>query len=462
MAGKGYGARVKVYDVGFENLLDSASTAFDVLENWTDFPRYGFLSDFQQDRLDADTTLQSLLPFHINGLQFYDWQYRHDYLISPTDFFADPLGRDLSLSVIRQLIEAAHAYGMAAMPYLAVYAASVEFWKEHHDWGMFDVEGNPHSFEDFLGLMDPSPDSPWIKHLINQCALVESQMDFDGFHIDQYGEPKQAYNRSGIEIDIPQAFVDFINKLEARSSVPTVVFNAVGNWPIDDLADSKQDFMYIEVWPPTPSYADIEEIVVGAREKSGGKPVVIAQYLHSDQPENIRLSNSIIMACGGTRIELGEQARLLADPYFPQHEEIPLELYQALRRMSDFSVRYGELLGPKAKNVFRSNLIIPEGVTSICRESGIFQVINLINLRGLPDTKWTETHTTPNIIENFQIEIEPLQKINQIFWASPDNDRMELIPCNHHTEGSKVIVEIPVLEFWTMIVIELIIRRYSE
>jgi dextranase len=455
-AGKGYGANVKISQTGSEGLLDSARTAFDVLESWTDFPRYGFLSDFQQDRLDARATIQALVPFHINGLQFYDWQYRHDDLISPTEVFTDPLGRELSIAVVKELIENAHEYGMAAMPYLAVYAASIEFWKEHQDWGMFDAAGNPHTFEGFLGLMDPSPNSPWTKHLINQCALVESQMNFDGFHVDQYGEPKQAYQWLGTEIDIPHAFAEFINSLKVRPSKPTVLFNAVGNWPIEALAESAQDFMYIEVWPPTPTYRDLEDIVIGAREKSGGKPVVIAQYLHADQPANIRLSNAIIMACGGTRIELGEHARLLADPYFPKHEAISPELVGHLRKMSDFVVRYGELVGPAAKNPSALQIEAPEGISVICRETSTFKTINLINFSGLDDPKWTETHAAPTTLEDFQIEVELAEQVKRIYWASPDVDQLDLQPCSCRMLGSVLTIDVPVLHYWTMIVIEII------
>ncbi|MDO9545207.1 MAG: glycoside hydrolase family 66 protein [Pelolinea sp.] len=451
---KGYGVKVKIYKSGTDQLLGSVSTAFDVLTNWTDFPRYGYLCDFQKDRPDTFTSLRTLLPFHINGLQFYDWQYCHDQLVPPTDSFIDPLGRELSLPVIKELIQSAHQFGMAAMAYIAVYAASIGFWEKHKNWGMFDAKGTPHTFEGFLGLMDPSPESPWTQHLLDRCTQVESVLDFDGFHVDQYGEPKQAFTSTGTEIDIPHAFAAFINELKERSSKPTVVFNAVGNWPIEMLATTNQDFMYIEIWPPTPSYTDIEETVISAREKSGDKPVVIAQYLHTNQPANIRLSNSVIMACGGTRIELGEQARLLADPYFPKHEKISQELANHLRKTSDFVVRYGELLGPTAKNIKTLKTAVPDNITIICRETKNHQIINLVNMRGLTDPKWTEKHLAPTTLEKFQIEIEPSRQINEISWASPDSDQIDLLPCNYRTEGLKVTIDIPILHYWTMIVIE--------
>jgi len=139
-----------------------ATTACDVLSSWTDFPRYGFLTDFSASRADPLTVLKKLTCFHINGLQFYDWQYRHDQLLAPTEEYIDPLGREMSLGSVRRLVETAHQHGMAAMPYLAIYAASAEFWRAHPDWALYDEAGKPIAFgENFLSLLDPSGGSPW-------------------------------------------------------------------------------------------------------------------------------------------------------------------------------------------------------------------------------------------------------------------------------------------------------------
>ena len=73
----GYSARLEILSEN-DSSISHATTAFDVLSNWTDFPRYGFLTDFSAARADPETTLKKLTRFHINGLQFYDWQYRHD------------------------------------------------------------------------------------------------------------------------------------------------------------------------------------------------------------------------------------------------------------------------------------------------------------------------------------------------------------------------------------------------
>ena len=195
---KGYGL-----DVWLENdqgdVFTFVSTAFDVLDKWTQHPRYGFLVDFSPERKDGDQTLNQLLPFRINALQFYDWMYRHDTYLPPDDPFFDPLGRHLSLETTRKLIDTAHERNIAAMPYTAVYAASISFYEQHPDWALFEVNGKPSFFgENFLVIMDPRPGSPWTKHLLNQFSEILTNTNFDGIHLYQYGAPKIGYDQEEI------------------------------------------------------------------------------------------------------------------------------------------------------------------------------------------------------------------------------------------------------------------------
>ena len=231
IAPRGYGVECSLRQNG-RQMGSSFFTAFDVASAWTVFPRYGFVTDFAAGRTDAEAVCERLASFHINGLQFYDWQYRHDSLLPPAEEYVDPLGRALSLRTVREFIDAAHARGMAAMPYLAVYAASLEFWRAHPNWRLYDEHGQPLTFMDFLGLMNPSAGEPWSEHLLQQCALTLATLPFDGLHVDQYGEPKTAFDARGRAVDLPQAFVDFIHSLKERHPSKTVVFNAVGAWPL--------------------------------------------------------------------------------------------------------------------------------------------------------------------------------------------------------------------------------------
>lgn len=53
--------------------------------------------------------------------------YRHDDLVPPEDTFTDLMGRELSLQVVKEKIALCHSYGMKAMAYGAIYAASKDF-----------------------------------------------------------------------------------------------------------------------------------------------------------------------------------------------------------------------------------------------------------------------------------------------------------------------------------------------
>jgi dextranase len=458
---KGYGVTVELMDENFK-VHSSAATAFDVLGDWAERPRYGFLTDFGSDRQDIGETVDALRRYHINGLQFYDWQYRHDSLFSPTEEYSDPLGRQLSLRTVKKFIQAAHDRGMAAMPYLAIYAASLAFREEHQDWGLYDADGKPVTFEGFLGLMDPSPHGPWIDHLLDECDQVMAKTEFDGLHVDQYGEPKEGYNARGDEVDIPSAFNSFIWLLKKRYQDKVVTFNAVGNWPIDQLASAPQDFLYIEIWPPTPRYADLLRIVQEGRLKSSGKPVVIALYQPADWLENVRLTDAVVMASGGSRIEIGEHERLLTDPYFPNHSLIPGELRTNLTRYYDFLVQYGDLIGPQAMAEVDIVVEAPADVMVVPRKSQGWLAISLINFSGLGNARWNKAHAAPKPVEDATVLISGVDGVERVWLASPDRDDLTLNEADWACKSGSLMINLKQLDYWTLVAVQTKITSHEE
>jgi dextranase len=451
---RGYGVTAELLDPS-GIIADTISTAFDILPDWTTFPRYGFLTDFSPGRTDITDTLAALMKFHINGLQFYDWQYRHDELLPPKLEYIDPLGRALSLVTVREFIQTAREYGMAAMAYLAVYAASVEFWQAHPEWALYDVHGQHITFEGFLCLMDPTLGSPWIEHLLSECRKVLAELPFNGLHVDQYGDPKVGFNADGKPVDIPAAFAAFIHTLKDIHPWAAVVFNAVGNWPIEELVAAPQDFIYIEIWPPDVYYRDIRRIITDARIMSGGKPIVIALYLPASHPENVRLADALIFSLGGSRIELGEKAQLLADPYFPKYQTLSPNLKRILRRYYDFVVRYGELLGPTAKLVDKYEVTMPPGVWACVRSLSGWLVLSLVNMSGLGDPRWNEEQSKPTPLSAVFLQMIVIQSVRQVWWASPDIAEMDLVPLSWKVDNHIVSLTLPELDHWAMIAFEL-------
>ena len=443
------------YAVSAEIKGNTIWTAFDVQESWLAFPRYGFVSEFSTDLLRDPQVIQQemeqLAKYHITGLQFYDWQYRHDQLVAPQDEYMDPLQRPLSLKTIRQLIDTAHQYNLATMPYLAIYGASIEFWRQHPDWGLYDEHGKPLLFEDFLGLMDPTQGTPWCAHLDEQCQQTLKALPFDGLHIDQYGDPKVAYTKNGEEINIPQAFVDFINAQKEALQVP-VFFNAVGNWPIEDLAASNTDAVYIEVWPPTPKFVDLQHIVENARSLSGEKPVIIPIYIPAVQKTNVLLADAVIAASGGTHLELGDELRLLSDPYFPKSEVLSEDYLADLRRYWDFIVANQDGIGPKAKNCVIP-IKLPEGVHGIARQNGNGYTIHLIQINS--QDLWTEEQTPRSTLEDVLVQLELPHPLKAAFWATPDQENWLLKPLLIEQQNGMLKFKLPALQHWSMVRLEL-------
>ena len=476
LAPRGYGVDLQVLD-RTGTVLARASTAFDVLDRWTQAPRYGFLTDFGPGRADLDRTMRWLARYHVNGLQFYDWMYRHEQLLPPADVFDDPLGRRLSLATVERLIDAAHARNVAAMPYTAVYAASVPFFRQHPGWGLLDAAGRPIPFgDDFLMIMDPAPGSRWTAHLQRQFGEVLARTAFDGIHLDQYGDPKVAYDGDGKRLDLARVLPEFIDLTKETATAvrpgATVVFNCVGNWPIERVTASRQDFAYIEVWPPYTLYRDLHALIVEAQDLSAGKPVVLAAYIDPARPRNARLADAVIFASGGYHIELGEPGGMLADPYFPNYGQMSDELATILRRYYDFAVRYENVLSQRTQDTTarRAAQVAIEGMDTdggcacgkvcvITREGEGYETISLINLLDVTDPAWNglqEKDVAP--VTDLRVRIYTGQPVRRIWWASPDGENPRARSLDFYLgsdrRGTFVTFTVPLLVCWDLIVLE--------
>jgi dextranase len=474
---RGYGVDARLLD-GSGNVLATASTAFDVLDRWTQAPRYGFLSEFSPGRNDAEATMAWAARYHLNGLQFYDWQYRHETLLPPEgrDPYTDLLGRELSLETVNALIEAAHARNIAAMPYTAIYGASVAFYQQHPDWALFQRRDHPYEFGgNFLVIMDPTPGSPWADHLLGEFARVLDETAFDGIHIDQYGAPKNGLNAAGDRVDLADVFPAFIDAAaevvqERRGDEGAVIFNAVGNWPVDTVAPSNQDAVYIEVWQPYIVYMDLHRLVVEAERLGGGKPVIIAAYIHPDRVGSVRLANAIIFASGGVHLELGEPGAMLADPYFPRFGRMDTAMQALMRHHYDFLVRYENVLALDTTDATAARAaaltitdVPTEGrqsynrVAVIVRAGENTETFSLVNLIDIDKPRWDrELEIGPTPQSNLNVRIAVERPVARVWWASPDGESIapQAVDFTTDSDGSAIAFTLPSLAYWDMIVLE--------
>lgn len=472
VAPRGYGLDVRVEADG--QMLVSASSAFDVLERWTQNPRYGFMSDFFPGRTDAAETMATINSYHVNALQFYDWMYRHEQFLTNQEPYVDLFGRNLSRQTVDKMIDAAHQYGISAMPYSAVYASSLDFYNEHPQWAMFNADGSAHIFiEGKMVYMDPRIGSPWVKHLLAQFDDVLKNTAFDGIHLDQYGDPKISFDAQGNPYDVAPALVGIINAtrdvvIKDRPNGGAVVFNAVTAWPIEQVAPSRQDISYVEVWSPYTEFTNLHELIAQAQELGTNKPVVLAAYIDPAMQANARLMDAIIYASGGGHIALGEKDGYLADPYFPKYKTLTPELSEILKRYIEFAIRYEDVFGPTGHEVTKdwqnhitiagvkySPSMIYNKVYPLVRGNNHYTAVNLVNMLGLSHGEWAKAIETPAALAETSIEISNVNRpVKQVWYASPDEKEIGLRPLSSSQQGDTLRAKIPGLSFWGMVLIE--------
>jgi len=488
----GYGVEVELYS---ENVLKGrAATAFDITSEWCNAPRYGFISDFSQDDLNDSKDIEQINKYHINVVQFYDWMYRHHKLNPPQKVFNDPLGRELSIEVVKQKIDYCHKHGMKALAYGAVYGSEKEFFEKHKEMAVYKNDGSVLDFANFIFIMDINRKSPWHDYIINEFYEAV-KIGFDGIHMDQYGFPKEAISKIAndnsvrhLREDFPKLIDDTRSYIESKGYKVDLIFNAVNNWPIDTVAYSNQDCMYIEVWPPNVTYGDLYNLINNAKRYEPKKQVILAAYMrpfHKD--ENVPIENAenatimtmaTIFASGGFHLLLGEKNGILTEGYYPNYAEASEKFSKKLREYYDFIVRYEELLfdfnivddsmtytgGINNEYVFKGCKTSPKAeknsVWTLVKEKSGYKIINLINFMGYDDMSWNEGKANlPHVVSNIEITALVVEDVKGVYVASPDSElniAAQSLEYKYvtHGQGKAISFTIPALKVWDLVYIE--------
>ncbi|OME51836.1 hypothetical protein BSK59_20190 [Paenibacillus odorifer] len=488
---QGYGVDFQLVEPGMES--EPFSTAFDVVSNWRQSPRYGFLSDFHSREAGDVKDVALLNKLHINLVQFYDWMYRHDDLVAPEEEFTDLMGRELSLKVVKEKIALCHAYGMKAMAYGAIYASSKAFYERHPDWALYYSNGKVVDFIDIFSIMNISEESPWHRHIIGEYKKAIELVDFDGIHMDTYGYPKSGISRLGgvekverLEEQFPVLIENTRQELSRSKEDVGLIFNNVGNWPVNTVAAAAQDAVYIEVWNPYERYHHIQQIIAWAKQFGNGKPIILAAYLKPFRLESLEtidkantaalLLSAVIFSHGGYHLLLGEHNGVLTQGYYVDYSVASETFMREIRNYYDFMVRYVHLLhdpslrdvsmthveGDNLEYVFSdasySTYGEPDKVWTIVRENEKYKLINFVNLSNNAEDYWNEGKNRPTALESLTVHIQVNQKVRAVFTASPDINMGRPLDLEYSLEegerGYVLSVTVPTLYQWSMLVVE--------
>jgi dextranase len=469
---------------------DEQTIGVDVSSDWSKFPRYGFLSKFQDmPEEEMKALISKLNRYHINGLQFYDWHYKHHQPIqfvngAPASHWEDIANRSISLQTIRTYIQLAHERNMNTMAYNLLYGAFAEAEKDgvKTEWRLFkDQQHNAHDFHPLpdewksdVFLVNPAHPE-WQQYVIDQQKSVYEMLPFDGWHIDQLGPRGNVYDYEGNEAIVEESFQPFLTKAKEEDPGKKLVMNAVNQYGQKQLALSPVDFLYTEVWDQFKYYSDLKRIIDENYLYSQSRNnTVLAAYMNYDlsnrpgafNTPGILLANSVIFASGGAHLELGEH--MLSKEYFP-HSNLQMDesLTKQLIRYYDFLTAYENLLRDGltdtpvhllSSNQAKLTTEPEQGkIWTFAKEKSGQKVIHFINFTDANTMEWRDTagiQPEPSTKKSITVEAAETKTVKEIWMATPDSRNGLPSSIDFEQEGDRVTFTIPDLKYWDMIVLE--------
>jgi dextranase len=254
---------------------------------------------------------------------------------------------------------------------------------------------------------------------------------------------------------------------ELRGEDGAVYFNAVGNDPVETVAPSNQDGVYIEVWSPYNYFMDLPRIINNAQTLGGNKPVIIAAYISPENRHNVLLADALILGSGAYHLELGEPDAMLADPYFPKYGTMDADLSASIARYYDFAVRYENALALDTVDASeaRASALTIDGVLTESRRSrdrvGVLvragqahETFSLVNLMGITSPRWNQQADAPTPLRDLAVTLNVERPVKRLWWASPDTGDLSAHAVEFTVSGETMTFRLPSLEYWTVLVVE--------
>lgn len=453
-----------------------ARTAIEVTADPRARLRYGFVASYAPEK-DVSAAARLARRLHLNGIQFYDWAYRHADLVGGGDRYDDALDQTISLDTVRALVAAYRSVGTDSLGYAAVYASGPEEWDRWKEHALLRPTGEPYALGDFLFIVDPAAQE-WIAHFRADLARSSASVGFDGYHLDQYGYPKFASTPDGAAVDVAESFARLIDQVRQELPDARLIFNNVNDFPTWRTAALAQDAVYIEPWEPNDTLHSIAEIARRARASSAGQPVVLAAYQHiyDSVPASVGdLAAAFTMATlfshGATQLLAGEEGRLLVDPYYVRNHPAEAETLAFLTRWYDFVVEHDALLMDAGISEVTSSYVgeyngdldvtfADAEVTSTPVAGAVWRrvtsggrglVVHLINLCGQSDTLWDAARAEPVSPGVGRLRFRRVRdRLPRVRVADPDGSA-RLVDARVRLDGDDAVVELPPMHVWQVI-----------
>ncbi|RZK98634.1 MAG: hypothetical protein EOO62_26155, partial [Hymenobacter sp.] len=438
-----------------------------------------------------DATIQQLTRYHLNGLQFYDWMDQHHKPLAgtpaaPAAQWNDLANRPSYYATVKGYVDRAHASGMNAMFYNLLYGAYPSAGSDGvnlTNWGLYTnashtanyaITGLPSSWEaTTLNLLDPN-NTDWRTYLLAQHGNVyDAGFGFDGWHVDQIGDPGTVYNYAGQTVSLPQGFASMLTGAKAARPTKALVMNAVDNFGQTQIAPTPVDFVYTEMWTNNEGYANIASTLQANETASGGKRNVMAAYVNRAKSNStgyfndasVLMADAVMFAFGGSHVELGEH--MLGNEYFPNSNlAMSARLQQNITSYYDFLTGYENLLRGDGRTFNTVALTgtnvqawppVQGKIASVGTTVGSRRIFHLLNFTQAQTLNWrddTQVQPEPTNRTNLSLSFPLTATVNRLWVASPDVNGGLPQDVTFTQTGGTVSFTLPSLKYWTMVVAE--------
>ena len=501
---RGYLVGVRLVSSSGET-LGTGYTAVDVSSQWNRFPRYGYLAHYSkaEGAMPAEW-IAELNKFHIDGLEYYDFENRHEQPLAgtvehPDSEWKDIAGRRVERSIVDGFLAEAHRYHMMSMAYNTSYCAYADAFTNGSGvklrWATWPTADGPRTFETAMALNLDGDDQwkthrlvymnqnlpDWQNYLFRKLAELFRVYPFDGWQVDTFGTTG-GYSYEGSYVNFILGFRPFVDNAHAFLK-KDIVLNTVNTWGQDDVARSAAAFVHSELWEDHETYSSIAAAAEQVHTANPAKAVVFAAYLQRQQkgnpvpktnyfnPPSVLLADATIFASGAAHIELGDGSRMLSSEYFPADTRFAVspDLSRQLRHYYDFLTAYENVLSyqvavaPATVSVAGQTSSangVPNTIWTLARQKDGRTIIHLINLLGSSDAHWRDVHADrPDapLLKQLRVRIAADEDITRAGWASPDVDGGMFHPLamtQGNDNGERYVeLVLPSLKYWDMIVL---------
>jgi dextranase len=447
--GKGYYFYIQEYDRN-NQLIARSSKAIDASSDWTKFPRYGYVTRFDQDPKDARKTILKMAQQGVNIIQFYDWMNKHHAPLGSGSQWKDIANHTVRRDTILAMTDECRKLGIKSMAYNLAFGAYEDAFthesKVQPGWQLFKdpdrkepwVHALPSGWATpRLRLLDPA-NVDWQDFLNGQMAKAIRELGFDGWHIDQLGDHGDLFDSNGKPSRLDAKYPSFLNS--ARKAFPKrpLIFNNVAGYGLTETAKSSMDCIYIEAWDwYAKTYGDLSARIIEARKASDfKKQVVIAGYINSKYQEQFsgkkpgmfndgafESTLATILASGGWWLGPGDGGDWLGAEYFPNKNlELSPRSREVLRRYTVFGTAYQNLLRGNPRLVEARGW--SDDVATLRFETNQTVVLHVLNFTGIGNKEWRDLDSTarvPSMIANPVVPLGFDQTATEVLSVKPSD-----------------------------------------